>query len=230
MTNETGHSDMHKKTAILFAILVTTITMIMSYQRQQASGSFFDDLAKIFNPKPSVMEGFSLYQNSIHKASIQYPSVWDKHEIFNNDYVAVVEFIIPSALPLPQNTSDVGAMKQYSRGISNPPDSVIFTVKNLPVETISSLENVTDDQIKTLGFRFDNFSLLSTSYDIKMGDIPASKAIYTYKDSGIQKKGMQVNSVEGHREITLDYKSIPQDFDHFLPTIYRMIGSFQKTS
>jgi hypothetical protein len=175
------------------------------------------------------MEGFSLYQNSIHKASIQYPSVWDKHEIFNNDYVGVVEFIIPNSPPLPQNTSDVGTMKQYAKEISNPPDSVIFTVKNLPVETIPTLENVTGDQIKTLGIRFDIFSLLSTSYDIKIGDIPASKAIYTYTDSGMQKKGMQVNSVEGYREITLEYKSITQDFDHFLPTLYRMIGSFQKT-
>lgn len=36
-----------------------------------------------------IMEGFSLYENSIHKISIQYPSDWNKQEIFNNDYTTI---------------------------------------------------------------------------------------------------------------------------------------------
>jgi hypothetical protein len=31
------------------------------------------------------MEGFSLYDNSIHKISLQHPSNWDREEMFNNE-------------------------------------------------------------------------------------------------------------------------------------------------
>jgi hypothetical protein len=205
--------------------------MLMPYQRQVASASFLDNLAKLFSPKPSIMDGFSLYEDPIHKASIQYPSVWDKNEVFKNDYVGLVTFTIPGTLPQVTNVSDIGALKEQARELlSNPPDRVIFTVKSLPVETVPTLENVTGDQVKTLNLRGDNFRLLSTSYGIKMGEIPASKTVYTYTDSDTQKKGMQVNAVKGYKQITLEYSVIVQDFDKFLPTVYKMIDSFQLAS
>lgn len=52
----------------------------------------------------TTMEGFSLYENSIHKASIQYPSDWEKQEIFNNDYTAVIRFTLPSGIPFAKST------------------------------------------------------------------------------------------------------------------------------
>lgn len=100
----------------------------------------------------------------------------------------------------------------------------------MPVETVPTLKNITGDEVKILGVRFDNFRFLSTSYDIKMGEIPASKTQYLYTDNGTQKQAMQVNAVYGYKQITMEYSSIPQDFDKFLPMIYNMINSFRLTS
>ncbi|HYT03189.1 MAG TPA: hypothetical protein VEL70_09765 [Candidatus Acidoferrum sp.] len=34
---------------------------------------------------PRTMAGFSLYENDIHKLTIQYPSTWNKQEILLSD-------------------------------------------------------------------------------------------------------------------------------------------------
>jgi hypothetical protein len=50
------------------------------------------------NNASKVMEVFSLYDNSIYKISLQYPSDWDKKEVFNNEAGALVQFTIPSGV------------------------------------------------------------------------------------------------------------------------------------
>jgi hypothetical protein len=224
--------DRRRKVVILLAILAINIVMVALYQRQEAFGSFFDDFGKIFKSKPSVMEGFSLYENPIQKASIQYPSNWDKHEIFGNDYTAVVEFIIPSDAPFAKfaKSSNLETLLQQMRNASSIPlDKVILRVKSLPIEETTTLQNITNDEKQSLGFSFSNFSLLTTSYDTKIGEIPASKLIYTYEDSGMDQKGMLVNAVSSYKAIFVSYSSVPQDFDKFLPTVYKMIDSFKFT-
>lgn len=88
---------MREPTIVIASTAIVAIAVVLiSCQLQEASAFFFDDSAIL---KPSIMDGFSLYEDSIHKASIQYPSVWDRHQMFNSDYVTVVEFIIPGTLP-----------------------------------------------------------------------------------------------------------------------------------
>jgi hypothetical protein len=63
-----------------------------------------------------------------------------------------------------------------------------------------------------------------------MGKIPASELIYTYTDTmgnHLDKKGIQVISVKGYKEITITYSSQPQDFDKFLPIVETMINTFR---
>ena len=46
-----------------------------------------------------TMAGFSLYENAMHKVSMQYPSIWNKQEILlNNDHTDLeVMFVVPIA-------------------------------------------------------------------------------------------------------------------------------------
>ena len=77
---------------------------------------------------------------------------------------------------------------------------------------------------------FDKVNLLETSYDRKMGEIHGSKLIYTYTDpleNHIDKKGMKIISVQGHKEMVITYGSQNQDFDKFISTVDRMVGTFR---
>ena len=85
-------------------------------------------------------------------------------------------------------------------------------------------------KLHLLDICFDNVNLLETSYDRKMGEIQASKLLYTYTDpleNHIDKKGMKIISEEAHKEIILTYCSQNQDFDKFLSTVDRMVGTFR---
>jgi hypothetical protein len=61
-----------------------------------------------------------------------------------------------------------------------------------------------------------------------MGQLPASKLIYSYTDydNNSDKKAMQINSLKGHyKAISITYTAVTQDFDKFLPTVNRIVGS-----
>ena len=63
-----------------------------------------------------------------------------------------------------------------------------------------------------------------------MGEIQASKLIYTYTDplqNHIDKKGMKIISIQGHKEIIITYSSQNQDFDKFISTVDRMVGTLR---
>ena len=62
-----------------------------------------------------------------------------------------------------------------------------------------------------------------------MGQLPASKLVYSYTDydDNSDKKVMQINSLKGHyKAIFITYTALTQDFDKFLPTVNKMVGSF----
>lgn len=178
------------------------------------------------------MEGFSLYENTIHNVSIRYPSNWDKQEILlNNDHsVLQVMFALPIAARF-SKTEDSETISEKIRDIMYNQSStvVILSLKKLPVHGTSTLQTITNDHIKALQICFDNVNLLETSYDYNMTEIPASKIIYTYTDplqNQSNKQGMQIISVKSHKEITITYNSQIQDFERFLPTVNKMINTF----
>jgi hypothetical protein len=181
----------------------------------------------------TTVKGFSIYENITHKVSIQYPSGWNKHEILNNDFTAVVMFLVPTK-PSFSSREDSEIILQKIRDMVYHESSTTVNVsikRSLPVEdTWDILQAITNDQIHLLDICFDNVNLLETSYDIKMGEIQASKLLYTYTDpleNQIDKKGMKIISEEAHKEIILTYCSQNQDFDKFLSTVDRMVGTFR---
>jgi hypothetical protein len=174
------------------------------------------------------LEGFSIYENIPHMISIQYPSAWNKHELLNNDLTIVVMFLAPVTQFFSSKDSKIIWDKVYNESST----TVLVSMKRcLAVHDISNtLQAITNDQIRLLNICFDNINLLERSYDKKMGEIQASKLIYTYRDplqNHINKKGMKIISIQGHKEIIIMYSSKSQDFDKFISTVDRMVGTLR---
>ena len=181
----------------------------------------------------TTVMGFSIYENITHNVSIQYPSGWNKQEILNNDFTAVIMFLVPIK-PSFSSREDSEIILQKIRDIvyNDAPTTVVVSIKRrLPIHyTSDTLQDITNDQIHLLDICFDNVSLLETSYDRKMGEIQASKLIYTYTDpleNHIDKKGMKIISVQGHKQMVITYGSQNQDFDKFISTVDRVVGTFR---
>ena len=181
----------------------------------------------------TTMKGFSIYENITHNVSIQYPSDWNKHEILNNDFTAVIMFLV-STKPSFSGREDSEIILKKIRDMAYNESSTTVEVsikRSLPVDdTSETLQAITNDQIHLLDICFDNVNLLETSYDRKIGEVQASKLIYTYTDpleNYINKKGMKTISEEAHKEIILTYCSQNQDFDKILSTVDKMVGTFR---
>ena len=181
----------------------------------------------------TTVKGFSMHKNITHKVAIQYPSGWNKQEILNNDFTAVIMFLVPIKLSFSdREDSEIILQKIRDMVYNDAPTTVVVSIKRrLPVHyTSDTLQDITNDQIHLLDICFDNVSLLEKSYDRKMREIQTSKLIYTYTDpleNHIDKKGMKIISVQGHKEMVITYGSQNQDFDKFISTVDRMVGTFR---
>ncbi len=181
----------------------------------------------------TTVKGFSIYENITHNISIQYPSDWNKQEILNNDFTAVIMFLVPIKPSFSsREDSEIILQKIKNMVYNESSTTVVVSIKrSLPVhDTSNTLRAITDDQIHLLDICFNNVSLLETSYDRKMGEIQASKLIYTYTDpleNHINKKGMKIISVQNHKEMVITYGSQNQDFDKFISTVDRIVGTFR---
>jgi len=181
----------------------------------------------------TTVKGFSIYENTTHKVAIQYPSGWNKHEILNNDFTAVVMFLVPIK-PTFSSREDSEIILQKIRDMVYNESSTTVDLRikrSLPVhDTSETLQAITNEQIHLLAICFDNVNILETSYDRKMGEIQASKLIYTYTDpleNHRDKKGMKIISLQGHKEIVITYGSQNHDFDKFISTVDSMVGTFR---
>jgi hypothetical protein len=177
----------------------------------------------------SRMPGFSLYENTTHNVSMQYPSNWNKQEILNIDHsVLQVMFALPIAARFSKAEDSITISEKVRDIIYNQSSAaVVLNLRELPIDE-TPLQAVTNDHIHMLGICFDNVNILENSYDHRTGQISYSKLIYTYTDplqNHLKKEGMQIISVTNHKEISITYNSQTQDFDKFLPTVNRMIGT-----
>jgi hypothetical protein len=174
------------------------------------------------------VKGFSIYENTPHQVSIQYPSAWDIHELLNNDLTIVVMFLAPITRFFPSRKDS----KIIRDLVYESSTTVLVSIKRrLAVhDTSNTLQSITSDQIRILNICFDNVNVLETSYDRKIGEIQASKLIYTYTDplqNHTDKKGMKIISRQGQKEIIITYSSRNQDFDKFISPVDRIVGTLR---
>jgi hypothetical protein len=181
---------------------------------------------------PRTMAGFSLYENAIHRLTIQYPSTWNKQEIPLNDDYRVHEVMFAAGIRTRfSKGEDSEAMLRKIRDIvyNQYSAEVVLSLKRLPVHESYTLNDLTDEHVHRLGTCFDNVKLLERSYDSRMGEMPASKLLYSYTDplqNHLPKEGMKIISVKSFKEIAITYNSQTHDFDRLLPTIRRMADTF----
>lgn len=194
----------------------------MLIQEQRAAG--------VTVPSKTI-EGFSLYENTIYRLRLQYPSTWNKQEIIlKDDHMGLdVMFVVPIGTCF-SKTEDSKSISDKIRYVIYKQSSakVVLSLKRLPVHETYTLQDITNDHIHALGICFENVNLLETLYDYNIGKMRASKLIYTYLDplqNHLHKEGLKIIWVKEHKEISVTYSSQTQDFDSFLPTIGRMVDT-----
>ena len=121
----------------------------------------------------TTVRGFSKYENIAHRASIQYPSAWNKREILSNVFTMVVMFLVPVTRSF-SSREDSEIIRDMVNNESS--TTVVVSIKrSLAVhDTSNTLQSITNDQIHLLNICFDNVKLLEKSYGRKMGEIQAS--------------------------------------------------------
>lgn len=181
-----------------------------------------------------TVHGFSL-KNSIHKVILEYPSTWVKRETISSDNTGVSVFVAPDKMTLSTGDSSESILQKIREILYfRPSTSVVLSVTSIsfPQRQASyTLKDIINNEIHLLGLCYgeNNINLVETSYDQKLGEIPASKLVYTYLESlepRLNKKGMKIISLTENEEIIMTYSSGPEDFDRSLPVVYKMIDTF----
>ena len=87
----------------------------------------------------TTVKGFSIYENITHNVSIQYPSGWNKHEILNSDFTAVIIFLVPIKLSFSgREDSDIILQKIREYVYNGAPTIIAFSIKiRLPIHYTS---------------------------------------------------------------------------------------------
>jgi hypothetical protein len=185
----------------------------------------------------TTAHGFSLYENSIHKITLEYSSDWIKRETLANDSTAVIMFIAPINMTLSTGDNPESILQKIRETLYyQASTSVILRVTRTssPLHQIShTLKDIINNEIRLLGLSYgeNNVNIIESSYDNKLGGgaIPASKLVYTYLETlepRLNKKGMKIISLKGNKEIVITFSSGSDDFDRFLPVVDKMVDTF----
>jgi eukaryotic-like serine/threonine-protein kinase len=191
----------HNHTMILISsILITGSTsIIMLYSALQAS-------AFLGLPSPIAdNSNFLTYQDSTLGIKIDYPLGWI-HELHPGNLVTFL-----ASLESDSNT--------YPAGLG-------ITVQHLGSGN-TSLNEITKVQIKNLTQSHPDFKLTESTNSILAGNT-AHKIVFSATDNMKHKRtAMQIWTLKGDNAYLITYKAEPGKYSKYLPTIQKMIDSFQ---
>jgi hypothetical protein len=193
----------HNHIMILVSLLLITGStyIIMLYSALQAS-SFLE------LPSPTANNNnnnFLTYQDSTLGIKIDYPVGWI-HELHHGSLVTFL-----ASLESDSNT--------YPAGLG-------ITVQHLGSGN-TSLSEVTKEQIKNLTQSHPDFKLTESTDSILAGNI-AHKIIFSATDNMKHKRtAMQIWTLKADNAYLITYKAEPGKYSKYLPTIQKMIDSFQ---
>ena len=149
------------------------------------------------------------YDNSTYGIRMQYPSNWQKEENVTSDnksmLVDVVKFISPT-----KNASD--------------PSSESLDIK---IDNISDMQPITlakyaNNSIEDLGKDFD---IIKLDRNASLSNNPAYKLVYTGVEEGVNLQ--EILTIKGDKAYIISYNAEPTKFSYYLPTLQKMINSFQ---
>lgn len=162
----------------------------------------------IFGASPiTTNNNFLSFQDNTLGIKIDYPAGWI-HELHAGGLVTF--------LP-----SQEGYTNTYPAGLG-------ITVVHLKSKNIAFPE-ITKIQIKNLTQNHPDFRSLEST-DFRLAGNMAHKIVFTATDSmKHERKAMQIWTVKGDNAYLITYKAEPGQYSKYLPTIQKMVDSFQFT-
>jgi hypothetical protein len=157
---------------------------------------------------------FLTYENPIVGIKIQYPSNWDKQENIksssgNSTLVDLVTFSSPF-----KNNSDTIAQNL---------DVKIDNISDIQPTTLAGYANDTVTDLR------QDFKVIESNTNATLAGNPAYKFVYTGIEESVNLQAMIVLTIKGDRAYIISYTAQPAIYSYYLPTIQKMINSFEIT-
>ena len=152
-----------------------------------------------------AQEQFLTYEDITTGVSIQFPSNWEKSVNLNN----FVTFRAPPETDTRVYPAALGLKIQE------------LTSQNVP------LQEVTKVQMSELKKTNPDLKISESSSTTLAGK-PAHKVVFSATDNDqVKRKALQLWTVVDNKAILITYKAQPDKYSSYLPTIEKMINSFQ---
>ena len=177
---------------------------------------------------------FATYRNSAFGIAIQYPFNWEKmeeDEDHDSSERQVVKFIPPIKEHLTNYPNFIISIHNMHR--NNIKD--FFRLFDKPTSDVISLHGFVLSHLTSLSTKLSNFKINKPeSYETTLaGNNVAQKIVYTYKegqeDSTVVAKAMEVLMIKDDKGYIISYRADSSNYMHYLPTIQKMINSFELT-
>jgi serine/threonine-protein kinase len=186
-----------------------TLICLLSVSESYGSNTLYSAIpvSAIFGASSSINNNnnFLTYQDNTLGIKIDYPTGWI-HELHADGLVT----FLPG---LEGNTNT------YPAGLG-------ITVEHLKSKNMP-LSEITKIQIKNLTQNHSDFRLLEST-DFRLAGNMAYKIVFTATDSmKHERKAMQIWTVKGDKAYLITYKAEPEQYSKYLPTIQKMVDSFQ---
>ena len=184
--------------------LVPAFSMLFHVQSREAMAQTPEQ-----NKHSSNSINFSTYENPIFGVRILYPAYWDKQENSSSskDNSTLTDLVAFSP-PFKNNSDIVGKLIVQVDNIS---DIKPITLANYANDTVNDLKQ---------DFRV-------SESDATLAGNPAYKIVYTGLEASIDLKAMMVMTIKGDRAYIISYTAEPEKYSYYLPTVQKMIDSFE---
>ena len=167
---------------------------------------FTISVAATFGVSPTVStNNFLTYQDNTMGIKIDYPAGWI-HELHAGGLIT----FLPSL---------EGNSNTYPAGLG-------ITVEHLKSKNML-LSDITKIQIKNLTHNHSDFKLLEST-ELRLSGNIANKIVFTATDNmNHERKAMQIWTLNENKAYLITYKAEPGQYSKYLPTIQKMVDSFQ---
>jgi serine/threonine-protein kinase len=152
---------------------------------------------------------FLAYENPIFGIKILYPANWDKQQnaSSSNNNSTLIDLVAFS--PTFKNTSDI--VGKLIVQIDNISDIKPITLAEYANDTVSDLRQ--------------DFKVSESN--ATLAGNPAFKIVYTGLEANVDLQAMMVLTIKGDRAYIISYTAEPEKYSHYLPTVQKMIDSFE---
>ena len=152
---------------------------------------------------------FLTYENHSFGIKILYPANWNKQEnTSSSSNNSTLYDIVTFSPPLKNSSNIIGKLA--------------VKVDNISDIKPTTLANYTDAIISDLKQDFR-----VTESNTTLAGNPAYKILYTGLEESVDLQAMLVMAIKGDRAYIISYTAEPENFSYYLPTVQKMIDSFE---